>query len=101
MITTASMPHGDDHDAPPFRCVVHPPRLDGPRVDFAWTLSGQNPFQTRETFHVTYPDLQTEFFARELWLEIFLALQLRVFARLGLPVVVELPAPLPEPVVAF
>ena len=83
------------------RCVVDPPHVTGDRVHFSWQCDAPIPQQRQQAFTFTYPGLDLQVFSSRLWLEIFLALQIRVFAHLRRPVSVYLPEAMPAPVVAF
>ncbi len=77
------------------------PRIDGDTVTFSWTQTAENPFQTENGFFFRYEGLDLQTFSTELFYEVFLALQLRVFAAYGQPVEIHFPTPVPALSVAF
>src|SRR5436190_21492082 len=80
---------------------VGPLDRDGDTVRFHWRCSIANPFQHTNGFFFRYEGIDLATFSDELLFEIFLGLQLRVFAALGDDVHVEFPIPLPRSTVDF
>ncbi|CAN5411350.1 hypothetical protein BH09CHL1_BH09CHL1_06130 [soil metagenome] len=70
---------------------VDAPVIDGDRVHFSWRQSEPNPFQRANEFYFRYVDIELDAFSPQLFWEMFLALQLKVFARYESPVAIELP----------
>jgi hypothetical protein len=88
-------------ESAPVRVDVEPPVVSGDTVVFRWTQSEPNPFQRVNEFRFRYEGIDLAAFAPLLFYEIFLGLQLRVFAAYRRPVAVVFPEPLPDPTVAF
>jgi hypothetical protein len=72
---------------------VEAPVVSGDRVLFRWRQSEPNAAQYGEEFFFRYEDIDLVSFSSQLFYEIFLALQLRVFAGYGKPVEVIFPEP--------
>lgn len=70
-------------------------------VVFRWTQSEPNPYQQTNEFFLRYEGVDLDDFSPLLLLEIFLGLQLGVFAVDERPVEVVLPLPVPRPTVDF
>lgn len=83
------------------RVGVAPPQVAGDTVVFRWTQSEPNPFQAENSFCVRYEGIDLDRFATELFYEMFLGFQLRVFAGYGKNVEVFFPTPVPRPTVDF
>jgi hypothetical protein len=83
------------------KVVVESPAIDGETVVFRWTQTAPNPFQYENAFFLRYEGVNLAQFAPALFFEIFLGLQLRVFAAYGTPVEVVFPEPVPATTVAF
>jgi hypothetical protein len=81
--------------------TIHAPRIEGDTVSFGWNQSIPNPHQMRNTWSFTYPGLDLRGFAPELLLEVFLALQIKVWATHPGPVEIRLPRPVPAWTVDF
>ena len=62
---------------------VERPRIDGETVHFAWSQDAENPFQVRNAFSLRYEGIDLCQFSSPLFIEVFLSLQLRVFAAFG------------------
>lgn len=80
---------------------VDPPYVDGDRVLFSWGQSAPNPYQRANEFWFRYEGIDLSSFTIDLWHEIFLAMQLRVFAGFGEPVEIHFAAPVPAPSIAY
>jgi hypothetical protein len=80
---------------------VELPRIAGDTVQFRWEQSIPNCFQHDNAFYFRYEGIDLERFSPLLFDEIFLALQLRVFAHYDQPVSIQFPHPVPAPAVAF
>jgi hypothetical protein len=78
-----------------------PPTIAGDTVTFAWEATPTLRHQTGSAFWFRYEGIDLAWFAQELFLEIFLALELRVLATQGGPVRLILPSPVPAPVADF
>jgi hypothetical protein len=72
---------------------VEPPHISGDRVLFRWRQSEANRFQSSEEFFFRYEGIELSAFSNQLFFEIFLALQLRVFAGYRQPVELIFPEP--------
>lgn len=81
--------------------TVHPPTIDGDTVRFAWDQSAPNPFQHENSFFLRYEGIDLSRFSVDLFHEIFLALQLRVFTAYDAPIDLVFSQPVPAPTVAF
>lgn len=81
--------------------VVAPPAIDGDTVRYIWEQSAPNPVQRSNAFSLRYEEIDLSQFSVDLFHEIFLALQLRVFAAYQAPVEVVFSQPVPAPTVAF
>src|SRR6478609_6110447 len=80
---------------------VKPLEITGDTVRFAWEQSVPNSYQLANQFWFRYQDVDLARFEPYLFWEIFLALQLKVFAAYPEPVEIEFPGPLSRQVVAF
>jgi hypothetical protein len=80
---------------------VETPVIDGDRVHFSWRQSEPNPFQRANEFSFRYEGIELDAYSPQLFLEMFLALQLKVFARNESPVSVELPGAIGAKSAAF
>jgi len=80
---------------------IYPPRISGDSVTFSWHQSLPNPFQNSDSWSFSYPGLDLSGFAPELLLEVFLALQIKVWGRHDGPVRLRLPFPMPASTIAF
>jgi len=85
----------------PLRVTVQPPAVSGDTVMFAWEQSTANPHQPRDRWSMRYDGLDLAGFAPELLLEVFLALQLKVWAAHPGEVEIRLPFAVPAWTVAF
>jgi hypothetical protein len=83
------------------RVEVLLPEVAGDRVTFRWRQDSPNPFQRVDAFFFRYEGLDLSHASTTLLIEIFLGLQLKVFAAYDRPVDVVLPAPVPRSTVAF
>jgi hypothetical protein len=83
------------------RVEVDSPAVVGDTVVFRWTQSEPNPFQYENTFFFRYEGIDLTRFSSNLFYELFLGLQLRIFAAYDTAVEVVLPDPVPRPTVAF
>ena len=83
------------------RVDIHPLAISGDTVRFSWDISTPIPAQPRTAFEIQYHGLDLSTVSPTLLLEVLLALQLRVLARLRRPVTVRLPFAVPAPVVTF
>lgn len=81
--------------------VVERPRITGDMVEFRWEQSVPNRFQADNGFYLRYEGIDLERFSPLLFDEIFLALQLRVFALYDQPVSIRFLHPVPAPSVEF
>jgi 7-cyano-7-deazaguanine synthase in queuosine biosynthesis len=88
-------------EGPQMLVTVAPPEIAGDKVTFRWTQSAPNPYQVQNEFFFRYEAIDLSQFSQTLFAEIFLGLQLRVFAAYDLPVHVVLPVPIPAPVADF
>jgi hypothetical protein len=77
------------------------PEVQGDRVTFRWEQSARNPFQRENTFFFRYEGLDLSRFSPDLLIEIFLGLQLKVFAAYDEPVELEFARPVPRPSAEF
>jgi hypothetical protein len=80
---------------------VELPRITGDTVVFRWTQSEPNPYQQTNEFFFRYEGIDLETFSPLLLLEIFLGLQLGVFAVYEQPVQVLLPLSVPRPTIDY
>jgi hypothetical protein len=85
----------------PIRIVVNRPEVAGDTVTFRWSQDAPNPFQRGNAFYLRYQDLDLTQFTSAVFYEIFLGLQLKVFAAYRAPVEVVFPDPIPHATVAF
>lgn len=85
----------------PMRVDVHRPTIDGETVRFSWEQSEPNPFQFVNSFFFRYEGIDLSQFTTPLFYEIFLGLQLKVFAAYETPVEVVFPEPIPAATAAF
>jgi hypothetical protein len=83
------------------KVVVEKPSIDGETVVFRWSQSEPNPFQYENSFFLRYEGIDLARFSPFLFYEIFLGLQLNVFAAYGKPVDVVLPEPIPYSTAAY
>ncbi len=83
------------------RVHVEPPVCDGETVVFRWTQSTLNQFQRINQFFFRYEGIETACYSQELWHEIFLGLQLRVFAAHPGPVEIVFTTPVPRPTIDY
>jgi hypothetical protein len=91
----------DSVDKSVLRVVVEPPDVQGEQVTFRWRQSAPNAFQRQDSFYLRYDGVDLSAFTSTLLFEVFLGLQLKVFAAYGTPVEVIFPEPLPDTMVAF
>src|SRR3954451_9013319 len=80
---------------------VNRPVVSNDTVNFSWSQSEANVFQRTNHFFFRYEHLELGQFSELLWLEIFLALQLKVFARMRPRVEIQLPRAVPRPTATF
>ncbi|HET8523497.1 MAG TPA: hypothetical protein VFL82_09695 [Thermomicrobiales bacterium] len=80
---------------------IAPPEVNGDTVRFRWDQSGPNPFQAENGFFFRYEDLDLDQFSPDLWTEIFLGLQLKVFAAYDEPIELEFARPVPRPTAEY
>jgi len=80
---------------------VEPPRIQGDTVTFSWSQTEGNPYQEENAFFFRYEGLDLQSFSTELFYEIFLALQLRVFSAYDCSVEIHFPTPVPAFGAAF
>ena len=85
----------------PLLVTIASPRVLGDAVTFAWEQSARNPHQPNSHWFMQYPGLDLTAFAPELLLEVFLALQLKVWATHRGRVEIRLPFPIPQWSAAF
>jgi hypothetical protein len=83
------------------RVDVERPAISGDTVVFRWIQSEPNPYQYDNTFFLRYKGLDLTRFSSNLFYELFLGLQLKVFASYDTPVDVVFPDPVPHPSVAY
>ena len=81
---------------PPLQVTVLPLELGGDQVTFSWTQSEPNQFQIQNSFFFRYEHLDVSSFSVELFYEIFLALQIRVYAGYVQRVELVFPSPVPK-----
>ena len=74
---------------------VEKPLIEGETVTFRWTQSVPNPYQTENSFFYRYEGIDLTRFSVELFYEIFLSLQLRVFSAYEEQVTVQFPTAVP------
>jgi hypothetical protein len=72
---------------------VERPQIDGDRVLFRWRQSEPNPYQLANEFFFRYEGIELSHFSNQLFYEIFLAQQLRVFVGYAKPIEVIFPEP--------
>jgi hypothetical protein len=77
------------------RVEVEPPSISGETVVFRWTQTEPNPFQHENAFSFRYEGIDLTRFSPLLFYEIFLGLQLKVFAAYRIPIDVVFPEPSP------
>ncbi len=75
---------------------VDRPLIENDRVSFRWTQSAPNPFQIANEFWFRYEGIDLTRFSSALFYEIFLALQMKVFAAYDEPVEIEFADPVSE-----
>jgi hypothetical protein len=80
---------------------VERPAVSGDTVVFRWTQSEPNPFQHQNSFFLRYEGLDLTRFSPNLFYELFLGLQLKVFAAYDKPVDVVFPDAVASPSVAY
>ena len=85
----------------PITFHLHLPHIDGETVTFRWDASAPIRFQKATSFWFRYEGIDLAWFAPELLLEIFLALELKVLGALDRPVHLVLPQAIPAPVADF
>ncbi|MGH3383262.1 MAG: hypothetical protein ACRDO1_01655 [Nocardioidaceae bacterium] len=78
------------------RVRVDVPRVRGDAVEFSWSQDVPNPFQRRNGWQIEYEGVPLGSFHRAVLWEVFLTLQLPVWARSADRVEVVLPEPLPR-----
>src|SRR3954464_10318450 len=78
------------------RVEVERPDVTGDAVRFRWTQSQLNPYQREDGFFIRYEGIDLTSFSVELFYEVFLALQVKVFAAFPERVELVFPAPLPK-----
>jgi len=78
------------------RVEVARPEIAGETVVFRWTQSAPNPFQRKETFFFRYEGIDLTAFSTQLFYDVFLALQLKVFGTYDEPIEISFPEPLPR-----
>src|SRR5688572_24793168 len=83
------------------KVTVALPEIAGETVRFRWTQSEPNPFQHADAFFFRYEGLDLSAFSPLLFYEIFLALQLKVFAAYHKPIEAVFPEALPRSTVEF
>lgn len=81
--------------------VVEWPDIDGETVVFRWKQSAPNLAQHSNSFSFRYQGVDLHAFTPELFAEVFLGLQLRVFAASAGPVTIRFPFPVPRSIVTF
>jgi hypothetical protein len=79
----------------PVKVVVEEPAVDGDTVVFRWTQSEPNPYQAQNEFFFRYEGIDLAAFSPLLFYEIFLGLQLKVFAGYRRPVDLVFARPIP------
>jgi len=80
------------------RVEVDLPQVRGPWVRFSWRQDAPNPRQRRNHWSIIYPGVPLWRVSTELLVEVFLAMQLPAFLGAAGPVDVQLPLPMPQPV---
>ncbi len=80
---------------------VELPIIRGESVEFRWTQSQPNPYQRVNSFNFRYESIELASFSPKLFFEIFLGLQLRVFAAYSEPVTIQFPIPIPRSTVDY
>jgi hypothetical protein len=83
------------------RVDVSQPWIADDTVVFSWTQSEPNPFQETNSFFFRYEAIDLGVFPPGLLLEVFLGLQLKVWALHDCPVEIVLPLPIPTSSFAF
>ncbi len=83
------------------KVTVEPPHIDGDTVTFRWSQSAPNPFQRTNAFSLRYADIDLSRFSPQLFYEIFLAYQVRIFALYREPIEMVFQEPVPRPTVAY
>ncbi|MPZ95581.1 MAG: hypothetical protein GEU96_11900 [Propionibacteriales bacterium] len=78
------------------RVRVDLPRVRGNAVEFSWRQDVPNVFQRRDHWQIEYEGVPLDSFPRAVLWEVFLTLQLPVWARAADRVDVLLPEPLPR-----
>jgi hypothetical protein len=88
---------GDDQ----VRVRVDHPAVAGDTVVFRWSQTEPNPFQEANEFFFRYEGLDLSAFSPLLLYEVFLGLQLKVFAAYGKPIELVFPEPVPRSTAAY
>jgi hypothetical protein len=83
------------------RVEVEPPAVAGDTVVLRWRQSAANPFQQVNEFFIRYEGIDLAAFSPELFYEVFLGLQLKVFAAYRAPVELVFPTPVPRSTAAY
>jgi hypothetical protein len=83
------------------RVEVEPPSISGETVIFRWSQSEPNPFQYENTFSFRYDGIDLARFSPFLFYEMFLGLQLKVFASYRIPIDLVFPEPIPRSSIDF
>lgn len=83
------------------RVEVALPEIDGETVTFHWTQSEPNRFQHDNSFFFRYEGIDLNQFSPTLFYDLFLALQLRIFAAYHTPIDLVFATPVPAATVAF
>ena len=78
-----------------------PPIVERDRVTVAWRMSEPNPWQSVDAFFLRYEGLDLSIFDPRLFVEIFLAYELKVLRAHDGPVTVTLPLAIPHTVATF
>lgn len=80
---------------------IEQPHINGDTVTFRWQQSEPNPHQIENSFFLRYENLDLSVFSEELFYEVFLSYQLRVFASYVNTVDLIFPTAVPAYTVAF
>jgi hypothetical protein len=83
------------------RVQVQAPEVSGDTVVFRWEQSEPNPYQRQNAFFFRYEGIDLAAFSTTLLLEVFLGLQIKVFAAYEQPVEVVFPEPVPYTTAAY
>src|SRR4051794_39346520 len=81
--------------------TVDAPAIRGDTVHFRWQQSEPNPYQRNNEFFFRYEGLELAVLSPHLLTEVFLALQLKVFAAYGGPVEVTFAGQTSAPSIAY